>query len=219
MKPIPLFILLCVLCVSAPLHALTWTQSKVELTPKADEATVTAYFAFTNKADVPVTIKKVTSSCSECTDLVWPDKVLAPGEAGELIATVKVVGISGKKSKFITVVTSETTPFPDRLELVIIAPEKLTLGDRNLRWEPNDLSTRTMPVLSAIPDAVPYLKEVKPAGVFDVTFTPSTPGDEGHKLKITPSATKGPARRALITIGLKTPDGTEYTESVLASLR
>lgn len=56
------------------LHALTWEQTNIEITPQSGETTATVHFKFTNKADAPVSIKKAVSSCTSCTELSWDEK-------------------------------------------------------------------------------------------------------------------------------------------------
>lgn len=212
-----LLILLTSLNVNA--GALTWKSTKQTVSLTDKDTSGTAYFAFTNTSATPVSISSAKGSCADCTELVWEEKTYAPGESGELIATVKTAGLNGRSVKFITVVTSDNPKFPDRLELVVNAPRKLVMPKEGMRWDRDDMNPQEIPVSSAIPGAIPFIKSIKPAGIFTVTLEAGKNPDEPHRLRIIPQDALTQPRRALITVGLRTPEGVEYTESVTASRR
>ena len=212
-----LLILLTSLNVNA--GALTWKSTKETVAPTDKDPTATVHFAFTNTSAAPVSLTSAKGSCADCTELVWEEKTYAPGESGELIATVKTAGLNGRSVKFITVVTSDNPKFPDRLELVIDAPQKLVMPKEGLRWDRDDMNPQEIPVSSAIPGAIPFIKAIKPAGIFTVTLETGENPNKAHRLRIIPQNAINQPRRAMIIVGLRSPDGVEYTESVTASRR
>ncbi|MFH1499401.1 MAG: DUF1573 domain-containing protein [Verrucomicrobiota bacterium] len=208
---------LIILGIHSGLDALTWDKMTIEASPMDGDASVTVDFRYTNKTAQPVTITKAFSSCSECTTLLWEEKEIAPGESGTLVASVKVSGINGRKTKYITVATTEKKPFPDRLSLTVVMPEKLKFSEKKLRWGPGEKTAKAITINTSLPDAVPYIVQVTPEGVFSVNLTPANQAGTGHVLTITPLEADGPPRRASVRIGIKASDGAEYFENIAAT--
>ena len=70
---------------------------------------IRAKFKVTNTGEIPLVIASVTASCS-CTVADYPDKPIAPGESGTIVATVDTDKTpSGKVLKNVNV-TANTSP-------------------------------------------------------------------------------------------------------------
>lgn len=198
--------------------ALVWQQTRVEMKPAPGDKEAIAYFSFTNKGDQAVEIKSAASSCSTCTDFAWEEKPYKPGEEGQLVAKVDLTGINGRSTKILTVTTSETPAIPQRLELVIDLPEQITLSTRSARWETGSKEAKTVTITTAIPGAEPYIKQIKPEGLFTVALAKADAGT-GHQIQITPVGEIEASRRAMIQVGVRDAGGTEYLSTITATRR
>lgn len=198
--------------------SLSWKSPRLEIAPEKDSEQAIGYFEFTNTGKEPVIIKSATSSCGECTDLVFQSEPVAPGAKAELIATVNTKGINGRSVKIITVETNEAGAKPDRLELVVLVPEKLSVAVKNPRWEAGDMAAKEFQISSVFPGAAPYVKEVNPQGLFNVTISKNTAGD-GHSLVITPQGEIKRSSRAMVKVAVKDEKGTEYVSTFTALRR
>jgi Protein of unknown function (DUF1573) len=199
--------------------ALDWPQSRVELKPATGDKEAVAYFVFTNKGTQSVEIKSASSSCSTCTELVWEQKAYKPGEEGQLIAKVDLKGINGRTTKILTVTTSENPAVSQRLELVLELPEKLTLSARSTRWDRGSMEAKTVTITTAIPKAEPYLKEVKPEGLFTVALTRAQQAEGSYQIQLTPVGELEASKRAIIKVGVRDAEGTEYLSTITATRR
>src|SRR3954470_2731125 len=81
---------------------LTWEKMEVELHPKAGDQETVAQFRYTNKTAKPIKITNVRTSCG-CTVASLKKNDVAPGESGEVTATLKIGGRAGLQQKFVPV--------------------------------------------------------------------------------------------------------------------
>lgn len=130
---------------------------------------------------------------------------------------MKLAGISGKKTKYLTIDTTEKTNFPDRLSLTVVMPEQINVAEKRLRWESGENSSKSIQVKSAIKDAVPFVADITPKGAFVATMSNTKESSGGYQLSITPEASAAAAKRAIVKIGVRSPDGVTYYESVAVS--
>ncbi len=89
--------------------AIEWasvTQSQVA-EPMTTE--VSSVYAFTNRGAAPVSIVNIKSSCG-CTTAALEKKTYAPGESGEIVASLKVGNRQGVQKNTITVHTDDGMP-------------------------------------------------------------------------------------------------------------
>lgn len=188
--------------VSAHAGSLNWKSTRLEAAPGEGTEQAIAIFEFTNSGKEAVAIKSASSSCSECTDLVFKAEPVPPGGKAELIATVNTKGINGRSIKIITVETTEPDAKPDRLELVVLVPEKLSVSAKNTRWDAGDMAAKNIEITTLLSSAVPYIMEVRPEGLFSATIAKGANGN-GHSLVLIPQGEIKHSRRALIKIAVK----------------
>lgn len=70
--------------------------------------TIKHSFAFTNTGKSELIIRKIKASCG-CTTIEPTNTIIKPGETGEIFASFRTTGYSGRQSKTITVITNDPT--------------------------------------------------------------------------------------------------------------
>src|SRR3954470_23985422 len=90
--------------------ALSWDKTELELKPAIGAATAVGVFKYENKGDKPIHFNAVRPSCG-CTTAALAKNDVAPGEKGEITATLNIGERTGLQTKTITVETDDpTTP-------------------------------------------------------------------------------------------------------------
>ena len=173
--------------VAPPAFAqLKWEQPKQTLFPQSSEKTVTARYRFTNASSSPVTIVDVRPSCG-CTTATLTKKTYAPGESGEIDATLNFAGHVGHQEKWIYVSTNLAGSQPALLSLTVDIPPDVTIQPAFVMWKIGDpLTPKTMRV--SVPDGIPAeivavqtdnprikaeLRELTDRDEWEVTITPT----------------------------------------------
>lgn len=132
MKKYPMIALL--LFAAANAHAvISWETTQI--TQKADplNESVSAMFKFKNIGDSVITIKEIKPSCG-CTTATLEKKTYAPGESGEITATLTIGSRQGLQSKTIRVMTdSEETPTV--LTMKTLIPEIVSIQPSFVFWK------------------------------------------------------------------------------------
>lgn len=108
----------------------TLTQSKIA-DPAATE--VSAGYVFTNQGVAPVTITSIKSSCG-CTTAALEKKTYAPGESGEIVASLKIGNRQGVQKNTITVSTDDGEP-PAVLTMETTIPRVVALQPAFVIWQ------------------------------------------------------------------------------------
>lgn len=84
-------ILLLMLTAPAAFIQLQWPKLQVEQSVTVGDASAAGTYAFTNVGEQSITITQVRTSCG-CTTATLDKTTYAPGESGQIVATVRGVG-------------------------------------------------------------------------------------------------------------------------------
>src|SRR5438309_785382 len=189
MKIRPLLTLVSLLCALAmPVRAsLVWENQEVEVHPTISDKTAVAHFKYKNTGDQPVKITQVQPSCG-CTTAALAKDVVAPGESGEIVATLNIGGRFGPQTKTIHVATDDPKSQGTVLTLKANIPRLLEYTPSILWWKPGEERTaKTIEV--KIDGDFPVTK-------LDVTSTDPTmkvesaavPNEKAFRITVTPEA-------------------------------
>ena len=95
------------LCISTVAQAqLAWEKTELELSPAPGAESAVFAFKYENKSDKQVHISNVRTSCG-CTTAALKKNDVAPGEKGEIVATLKIGDHAGLQQKTVTVETDD----------------------------------------------------------------------------------------------------------------
>ena len=95
------------LCISTVAQAqLAWEKTELELNPPPGADSAVATFKYENKGAKPIHINAVRTSCG-CTTAALAKNDVAPGEKGEIVATLKTGDRVGLQQKTVTVETDD----------------------------------------------------------------------------------------------------------------
>jgi hypothetical protein len=169
MKPnhLKLIVLVMLLGLAQRGHAeLKWEQTVIELHPAPGDKSALGTFKYRNEGDQPVHIKSVQTSCG-CTTTSKMKDVIAPGESGELAATLKIGSSLGTVTlnKTVTVETDDPKSPVTELTLRAVIPPLIELQPSFVYWQNID---RPKP-------QVITLKIAKEAKVKNVNVASSSP--------------------------------------------
>lgn len=119
--------------VSTANAQLTWEKTEVELHPKPGDQETVAQFHYTNKTSKPIKITNVRTSCG-CTVATLKKNDVAPGESGEVTATLKIGGRSGLQQKFVTVETDDVAQPSINLMLKAMVAQAVDIQPPMVFW-------------------------------------------------------------------------------------
>src|SRR6516162_11863587 len=108
MKTRILILTLSILLCAAARAELKWEQTTIDLRPSVGDKTAVAHFKYQNVGKTPVHFKSVKASCG-CTTAQTQKEEVAPGDKGEITATVNMGDRTGTQVKTVTVETDEAT--------------------------------------------------------------------------------------------------------------
>lgn len=135
---------IALLSVLAPTLAwaegLVWAQKQVEVAALADVPAVEARFAFRNEGTKPVRLVGLAVSC-RCTTASFSTSAVAPGEQGEVVATVRLEQMTGAFTRTVFVTTDEG-PEPTALDVKLQVTPLVAFTPRLLWWRDKDRSER-----------------------------------------------------------------------------
>ena len=94
------------LCFATARAELAWEKKELDLHPAIGDATAVAVFKYVNKGDKSIHFNSVRTSCG-CTVAALQKNDVAPGEKGEITATLKIGDRSGLQTKTVTVDTDD----------------------------------------------------------------------------------------------------------------
>ncbi|MDQ6860824.1 MAG: DUF1573 domain-containing protein [Verrucomicrobiota bacterium] len=166
---------------------LTWEKSEVELHPKAGAEEAVAQFRYTNKGDKPIKITNVRTSCG-CTVATLKKNDVAPGESGEVTATLKIGGRTGMQQKIVTVETDDPSHPSFNLILKADVAQALEIQPPFVSWnageEPKaktitvkaakDIPITKIDVAASTPEFVTKVEKGSGAGEFKIDVTPKS---------------------------------------------
>tara|TARA_S200002703_G_C3766840_1_gene236054 strand:- start:8 stop:553 length:546 start_codon:yes stop_codon:yes gene_type:complete len=104
---------------------------------------VVAVFAVENEGEVPVEVLKLSVSCN-CLVAEMEDKVLDPGESGEVRLVFTVGNRKGKQKRVLEVVTDENPEEVTRLTMTTEVPELGVIRPLVLLWREGETEERSV---------------------------------------------------------------------------
>lgn len=119
---------------------LVWPTTRQALETLSDVPQVEVRFAFRNEGPAPVRFVNLGASC-KCTAPRAEPQVVAPGQAGEVIASIRIDNLPGKFKRTLFVQTDEG---PDLLNLDVDLTVTPIVGftPRLLWWRPDERAER-----------------------------------------------------------------------------
>jgi hypothetical protein len=126
------------LCISIGAQAqLAWEKTELALNPPAGADSAVATFKYENKGDKPIHINSVRTSCG-CTTAALQKNDVAPGEKGEVVATLKIGDHGGLLQKTVTVETDDPQHPQTILTLKATIVQLLELQPAFVFWQANE---------------------------------------------------------------------------------
>ena len=197
------------LCISTGVQAqLAWEKTELELTPPAGANSVDATFKYENKGTTPINIKAVRTSCG-CTTAALKKNDVAPGEKGEIVATLKPGDNVGLVQKSITVETDDTKTPQTVLILKANLTQLLVLQPAFVFWNANEdpkpktivataakgVTIKNLEVTSSSPDFTTKVEPGATAGEFKIIVQPKETSHQiNANLTIKPDSSVSPGK-------------------------
>jgi hypothetical protein len=184
---------------------LAWEKTEVELNPPAGSDSAVATFKYENKGTTPINIKAVRTSCG-CTTAALKKNDVAPGEKGEIIATLKTGDRTGQQIKTVTVETDDPKSQQTILTLKANISQLLELQPAFVFWQANEdpkpktivakvgkgVTVKSLEVKSSIPEFTTKVESGSTAGEFKIIVQPKETGHQlNANLTITPDKGAG----------------------------
>lgn len=197
------------LCISTVAQAeLTWEKTEVEVNPAPGAETAVATFKYENKGDQKIHINNVRTSCG-CTTAALKSNDVAPGEKGEIVATLKTGDRVGQQTKTVTVETDDAKTPQTILTLKANIVQLLELQPTFLSWQANEkpepktivakagkgVTIKNLEVTSSTPDFTTKVEAGAADGEFKIIVSPK---DTAHQatanLAIKPDSSAGSSK-------------------------
>jgi hypothetical protein len=181
------------LCVSTAAQAeLTWEKIELEQSPPPGAETAVFPFKYENKSDKQVHISNVRTSCG-CTTAALKKNDVAPGEKGEIVATLKIGDHAGLQQKTVTVETDDPKQPQTILTIKANVTQFLELQPALVFWQANEdpkpktivakagkgVTMKSLEVTSSAPEFTTKVEPGSAAGEFKISVTPR---DTTHQL-------------------------------------
>ncbi|MBE2180963.1 MAG: DUF1573 domain-containing protein [Chthoniobacterales bacterium] len=170
---------------------LAWEAREASLYPGPLEESASASFRFKNTGDKSVEISDVKSSCG-CTAAQSGKRIYAPGESGEVTATLNIGNRQGLQVTAITVTTNDGEK-PVTLIMKTLIPEVLRIRP-TVVWWPRGAApdSKAINVLVQQDDPVRVVGVESSGDAFDVRLEEVVAGRH-YRVNLTPASTAGPA--------------------------
>jgi hypothetical protein len=180
------------LCLSTMAQAqLAWEKTELDLNPAPGAEAVVATFKYENKGTTPINIKAVRTSCG-CTTAALAKNTVAPGEKGEIVATLKIGDRTGMQQKTVTVETDDPKTPSTILTFKAMIAQILDLQPAFVFWQANEkpdpktivakpgkgVAIKSLEVTSSTPDITAKVEPL-PNGEFKINVTPK---DTAHQI-------------------------------------
>jgi hypothetical protein len=171
---------------------LAWEKTELDLNPAAGADAVVANFKYENKGTTPINIKAVRTSCG-CTTAALAKNTVAPGEKGEIVATMKIGDRTGMQQKTVTVETDDPKAPSTVLTFKAMIAQILDLQPAFVFWTSNEkpepkaimakagkgVTIKSLEVTSSTPDMMAKVEPGATAGEFKINVTPK---DTTHQI-------------------------------------
>ena len=169
---------------------LAWEKTELDLNPAPGADAVVATFKYENKGTTPINIKAVRTSCG-CTTAALKKNDVAPGEKGEIVATMKIGDRTGMQQKTVTVESDDPKAPSTVLTFKALIAQILELQPGFVFWQANEkpeaktivakagkgVTIKNLEVTSSTPDFTTKV-EPMPNGEFKINVTPK---DTSHQ--------------------------------------
>jgi len=180
------------LCISTVAQAqLAWEKTEIELNPAPGSDSAVATFKYENKGTTPINIKAVRTSCG-CTTAALKKNDVAPGEKGEIVATLKTGDRTGQQVKTVTVDTDDPKNLQTVLTLKANIAQLLELQPAFVFWQANEdpkpktimakagkgVTIKSLEVTSSTPDFTTKVEPGSTAGEFKIVVQPKETGHQ-----------------------------------------
>lgn len=197
----------------AKLQWATFTQNQIA---QPTEAEVSAVYAFTNQGASPVSIVSIKSSCG-CTTAALEKRTYAPGESGEIVASLKIGSRQGVQKNTITVSTDDGAE-PVVLTMETTIPQVLILRPVFVIWHLGGAAdSKSISIKTGIKDPVRIVSARSDNENVAVEVETLAEGRE-YRLNLYPLSTDE-AVKARITVETDYPAGTPRSYVIHAHVR
>jgi uncharacterized protein DUF1573 len=132
-----LTLLIAFYLTSPVLAQLKFEQTEVELHPSATDANAVAHFKYENVGTNKIHINSVQTSCG-CTVASLKSNDVAPGEKGEITATLNIGNRTGMQHKNVTVMTDDPAHPQTVLTLNALIPTLLEVQPIFVFWKQDE---------------------------------------------------------------------------------
>lgn len=180
------FVIVFLLTISALNAELKFESARITVDAKVGEARKSGVFAFVNEGDEPVTITRIKSSCG-CTTTALDKMTYAPGESGQIEATLDIGSRKGEQNKYVTIWSKpvgnpDAEESPQRIMLTVNIPETLKLSNSMLVWRNTEpLAEKAITVQNLYPDPI-HIKKIEIENEFFETRVETI--EEGRQYRI-----------------------------------
>ncbi|NJM37361.1 MAG: DUF1573 domain-containing protein [Akkermansiaceae bacterium] len=188
-------VMILLMMLTASLHAasLEFAETSKEIAVAMDAETATAEFAFTNKSDKTITIKRSDAGCTCVSAVVSGGKFsYAPGESGTIRATFEIGNYSETVEKILAVwLDSDSPEVPSvKLFMKFKIPVLVKLEPRTLKWTVGDKAEpKTIKISMAEGQAIHITNVESSSEAFTQEVKKIKDGSE-YELVVTPKSTE-----------------------------
>jgi Protein of unknown function (DUF1573) len=169
-------------------------------------------FCFVNEGSKPVRITAVRPACG-CTTAELPRELYGPGEAGELTAVLKTVGMRGGISKDIVLETDEGADGRYTLTMRVEIHEAVQVAPRLVYWMAGEApAPKVVTIRFATPEAGRIVSAHAADEVFQITKR-EWPDQTGLSVEVTPRSTQQ-ARQSELVLTVETAAGGRLEQRV-----
>jgi hypothetical protein len=191
-----LFGVLCLSVAATTQASLVFEKTELDLKPDMGAPTAVAVFKYENKGDAPIHIKAVKPSCG-CTTAALAKNDVAPGEKGEITATLSIGDRTGLQVKSVTVETDDPKAPQTVLTFRATIATLLELQPSFVFWQANEpAQAKTIFAKAAKGVTVSKVDVVSSSGDFTAKVEPGASAGE-FKIQVQPKDTTKPLNATL----------------------
>ncbi len=195
--------------------ALLFEKTQVDVQPELGAANAVAVFKYENKGSAPVHIKAVRPSCG-CTTAALAKNDVAPGEKGEITATLNIGDRTGVQTKTITVETDDAQQPQTVLTLKATIAQYLELQPTFVYWQAGEAGTpKTIVAKAGKGVTVKKVDVTSSSGDFTAKVEPGSGAGE-FKIVVQPKDTAKPLNA---TLTIKPDTGSGAAKQYFAAAR
>jgi hypothetical protein len=199
--------------------ALSWEKTELDLKPAIGATTAVGVFKYENKGDKPIHFNAVRPSCG-CTTAALAKNDVAPGEKGEITATLNIGDRTGLQTKTITVETDDPKTPSTVLTLKAMIAQVVELEPGFVVWEAGETAkpktilaktTKDVPVknIEVTSSSADFTAKVEPGsgpGEFKINVLPKdTTKPLNATLTVKPDAATTPAKVYYVSARVNPP--------------